>query len=357
MQVVKDFFIKHNINASTIAVGVSGGADSLALVLLLKESLPQVRIVALTVDHGLRPTSYDEALYVKTLMKKHDIEHHILTWKGEKPTTGIEEQARVARYNLLTNWCQDNNVNYLAIAHHLYDQAETFLMRIHRGSGLLGLSSMDEISVRDNIYILRPLLDIHPCDLKKYLNNKNINWVEDESNNCDDFLRVKMRKFLPVLEKEVGISPLRLSLTAKNLQKTKSFLDDSINSTIKNQTKRWKDVAYSFDYSVFLDWHDEIKFHVLGRIIKELSGLLYTPEAEVLLSTITYMNDNNFDSITLGGCIILKQDLKIWIIKEYRDKNQNIDNVYWDYFIKQNPEFRGIKIPHKLKIALLKEKK
>ncbi len=357
MQVIKDFFDKHNIKAPVIAVGVSGGADSLALALLLQESLPLVKIVALTVDHKLRPSSNDEALYTKKIMDLYGIEHHILTWDGEKPTTGIEEQARIARYNLLTEWCKNNNVFYLAIAHHLFDQAETFLMRIHRGSGVLGLSSMEEIIVKDGINVLRPMLDIHPEILKDYLRNKNITWVEDESNYCDDFLRVKMRKFLPILEKEVGISAERLCDTVKNLKRTKKFLEDTVNYIIENQTKCWKDVAYSFDYSVFLDWHDEVKFHVLGRIIKELSGNLYTPEAEVLLFIIKSMIDNNFESTTLGGCIILKTELKVFIIKEYRDKNQNISNSAWDKFIKENPEFRGIKIPHKLKIALLKEKK
>ena len=357
MQVIKDFFDKHNIKAPVIAVGVSGGADSLALALLLQESLPSVKIVALTVDHKLRPSSNDEALYTKKIMDLYGIEHHILTWDGEKPTTGIEEQARIARYNLLTVWCKNNNVSYLAIAHHLFDQAETFLMRIHRGSGVLGLSSMEEIIVKDGINVLRPMLDIHPEILKDYLRNKNITWVEDESNYCDDFLRVKMRKFLPILEKEVGISAERLCDTVKNLKRTKKFLEDTVNYIIENQTKCWRNIAYSFDYSVFLDWHNELKFYILGRIIKDLSGNLYTPEAEVLLSIIKSIIDNNFESTTLGGCIILKTELKVFISIEYRDKNQNISNILWEEFIKQNPEFRGIKIPHKLKIALLKEKK
>ncbi len=357
MQVIKDFFDKNNIKVPAIAVGVSGGADSLALALLLCENLPSVKIVALTVDHGLRPSSFDEALYTKKIMDMYNIEHHILTWEGEKPVTAIEEQARIARYSLLTDWCKKNNILHLAIAHHLWDQAETFLMRIHRGSGVFGLSSMDAITIKDGINILRPLLDVHPNVLKDYLKNKGISWVEDESNYCDDFLRVKMRKFLPILEKEIGISAVRLCDTVKNLQKTKVFLDDVVNNTIQNQTKCWKDVAYSFDYSIYSSWHDEVKFHVLGRIIKELNGLSYTPEADALLSIIEYMSDNDFESTTLGGSIIIKNELKVFIIKEYRDKNQNISNSAWDKFIKENPEFRGIKIPNKLKIALVKEKK
>ena len=89
MQVIKDFFIRNKITDTKIAVGVSGGADSLALVLMLKEAFPCLNFVALTVDHGLRPSSFDEAMYVKKVMNEHNIEHHILTWKGDKPNTGI----------------------------------------------------------------------------------------------------------------------------------------------------------------------------------------------------------------------------------------------------------------------------
>lgn len=357
MQVIKDFFINNNIKDTKIAVGVSGGADSLALVLMLKETYPNFDIIALSVDHGLRPSSLDEALYVKKIMQQFDIEHHILTWEGDKPQTGIEEQARIARYNLLCNWCKENNVKYLAIAHHMYDQAETFLMRLERGSGLFGLSSMAEVSKKCGITILRPLLKCHPDELKEYLNSKNISWVEDESNNCDDFLRVKMRKFLPTLEKEVGISVNRLCDAVLNLQRSKNFLEDVVDDIIKNQTHNWNNVAYSFDFANFINWHDEIKFHILGRIVKQLGDNSYTPEADVLLNLISLIKENNFDSFTLGGCIILKSDLRIWIIKEYRDKNLDYSNEDWEDFVKQNPMVRGIKIPHKLKIALLKEKK
>ena len=95
----------------------------------------------------------------------------------------------------------------------------------------------------------------------------------------------------------------------------------------------------------------------MGKIIKELSLKDYTPLAEDLLNLIDKIKDNNFESATLGGCIILKSDLKIWVIKEYRNKDDNYSNNEWEKFILQNPNVRGVKIPYKLKIALLKEKK
>ena len=357
MQVIKDFFDRNKITNTTIAVGVSGGADSLALVLMLKDTLPKYNIIALSVDHGLRPSSNAEAMYVKKVMDDFGIEHHILYWEGEKPVAGIEESARIARYNLLCNWCKNNNIQYLAIAHHLHDQAETFLMRIERGSGIVGLSSMMEVSTKDGIKILRPLLRIHPDTMKNYLIQRNINWVEDESNLCDDFLRVRMRKFLPILEKEGGISAEKLYQAINNLQRTKNFIEDMVDEEIKNHTHYWSNVCYSFDFSRFSNWHQEIRFHILGKIIKELGESQYTPEADELLNLLDKILDNNFESSTLGGCIVIKNDLRIWVIKEYRDKQTNYSNQIWEEFIKQNPDVRGIKIPHKLKIALLKEKK
>ena len=152
-----------------VAIGVSGGADSLALVLVLAELLGKERIVALTVDHKLRSESTEEANYVTDLMQNLGIEHHILTWEGEKPTQGIEEAARIARYNLIYDWCRQNEVNTLCVAHHLLDQVETFFIRLHRGSGLTGLCGMSAVGVWKDLRIVRPLLDVHPQELREYL--------------------------------------------------------------------------------------------------------------------------------------------------------------------------------------------
>ena len=356
MQVIRDFLLKHNIKDNRFAVGVSGGADSLALVLMLKEEFPNFEIIALTVDHGLRPTSKDEAIYVADLMNKFGIEHHILEWEGEKPQTGIEEQARNARYDLLCNWCKNHNITNLMIAHHLYDQAETFLMRLQRGSGVLGLASIDDVSSRNDINILRPLLHTHPNDLKKYLEEKNIKWVEDESNQCTDFLRVKMRKFLPILEKELDISVERISLATDNLHSTKNFLESGATEIIKNKMHQWNNVAYSVDYTEFLSWHDELKFVIIGTLLKRLGGSDYTPEADSLKKLIQDLYCKDFKGATLGGCFMQICDLRLFFIKEFRKKNNSYSNDEWEKFLMYNPSFRGIKLPSKLKEAVLNEK-
>ena len=356
MRVIADFFDTHQIEAESIAVGVSGGADSLALALMLKEELPACHLVALTVDHGLRPTSKQEAEYVAGVMREYGIEHHILAWEGKKPKTGIEEQARIARYSLLCDWCDAHNVAYLAIAHHLFDQAETFLMRLVRGSGLYGLASMQEIYELNGIHILRPLLKTHPDSLKAYLREKHIDWVEDESNQCEDFLRVKIRKFLPNLVQNIGLDAEHLGLAAANLQKTRAFMEDMVDETIRQNVHFWNNCGCSFDCTAFLSWHDELKFYVLSELIKKIGQNVYIPEAEALQKLISDLKTADFNGATLGGVYFCKSDLRIWLIRENRGIGTNISEAEWLDFERQTPEVRGIKIPAKLKAALISEK-
>ena len=354
MQIIADFIDNHCLINEAIAVGVSGGADSLALVLMLKESFPSRRVIALTVNHGLRPSATDEANYVADIMKKHSIEHNILVWKGEKPTTGIEEQARLARYQLLCDWCKKNGIQYLAIAHHLYDQAETFLMRLQRGSGLFGLASMQEVSEKCGITLLRPLLHTHPQVMKDYLKARHIVWVEDESNQCEDFLRVKMRKFLPQLA-TIGITAERIDEAVINLRRARGFIESIVAKTIDESVNLYKDCGAAFDYAHFANWHNELKFYVLSRLLTDIGGNDYVPEAESLLVLIKQLQEGGFTAATLGGVYIERSGLKVWLIKEYRE-DMPFDNEKWEEFIKTNPTYNGVKLPHKLKIALISQK-
>lgn len=355
MRVIADFLTKHQIKSETLAIGVSGGADSLALALMAKEDLPQCRLVALTVNHGLRPSAAKEAEYVAQMMKAHSIEHHTLVWEGKKPTTGIEEQARIARYQLLTDWCKENGVKYLAIAHHLNDQTETFLMRLQRGSGLFGLSSMQEVSEKNGIILLRPLLHTSPQVMKDYLEARHIEWVEDESNQCTDFLRVKMRQFLPMLMEKTGITSERIDEAVTNLQRARGFIESTVAKTINESVNLYKGCGAAFDYTHFVCWHDELKFYVLSRLLTDIGGSNYVPEAEALLALIKQMQKNDFTAATLGGVYIERSGLKVWLIKEYRE-DVAFDSSKWDEFVKRNPIYNGVKLPHKLKIALISQK-
>ncbi|MBP1531961.1 MAG: tRNA lysidine(34) synthetase TilS, partial [Alphaproteobacteria bacterium] len=217
-----------------MAVGVSGGADSLALALKAKQELAVFgyKIIALTVNHNLRPSAAEEADYVAHIMARYKIEHHILEWKNNKPESGLEEAARLARYTLMKEWCESHKVQNLMVAHHLLDQAETFLMRLQRGSGLDGLCSIREVSNWNGLNILRPLLHTHPQELKNYLRQQNIQWVEDESNQDTKYLRNKVRKFLPLLEQNIDISAAKIDEAVQNLQSADEYIEEQVENIV-----------------------------------------------------------------------------------------------------------------------------
>jgi tRNA(Ile)-lysidine synthase len=173
-----------------IGLAVSGGPDSLALLLLAHTVFPE-RIAAATVDHGLRPEAADEARYVARLCAERGIDHAILT--PPEPIAGnIQSAARTARYALLKDWAEHKNCDWIATAHHADDQLETMLMRLNRGSGVDGLSGIRAV----NGQILRPLLGFIKAELITVCDAFGVVPVEDPSNTDTDFDRVRMRQFL-----------------------------------------------------------------------------------------------------------------------------------------------------------------
>ena len=297
---LKSFLQKHNITDKKLCIGVSGGSDSLALVLMANEQLSPLgyKIVAITVNHNLRPSAQEEADYVARIMKKFNIEHHVLHWVDNKPSNGIEEAARKARYGLIGKWCQENQVKILFTAHHLYDQAETFFMRIERGSGLDGLCGMKEVLETPNFIIARPLLNTNPQFMKNYLINKNIKWVEDESNYCTDLLRVKIRQFLPELEQKTGISALKIVQTMARLQTSKKYIDNEMEKNIKNRFLSFNNMAFWCNIAEFLKLDIELQYKIVGNILKTISQSDYTPQADKVFNLIEKIKEPNFKSAT-----------------------------------------------------------
>lgn len=352
---LKEFFEKYLIDDAIIAVGVSGGADSLALVLQLDAFLrPQGRrVVALTVDHGLREESAAEAQYVADLMTKHQIEHHILIWSGEKPKTGIEEAARTARYALLCDWCKAHNIQTLAVAHHLLDQAETFLMRLQRGSGLNGLCGMSAVSEKNDIRLIRPFLLVHPEKLKDYLRAKNIVWMEDASNACDDYLRVRVRKFLPKLAETLDITPERIVDTMEVLARSKDYLEAQTGKFV-NKNVRWFGLngAVVSKQQLALQ-HEEIVFRVLCLLLKKIGFRDYIPRADDVLRLQKRIFEDTFHGATLAGCEIISFRQKLWIVPELKNEVK-LSKKDWENFVLKHPEYEKIALPHKLKLSLYK---
>lgn len=181
-----------------IAVAVSGGADSMALLLLLKfwVEARNGSVIALTVNHGLRPEAAKEAAWVSGECKRHGIEHHTLTYQGNKPTAAIQEKARDIRYTLLTDWCRAHDVLHLFTAHHAGDQVETLFFRLARGSGLSGLAGIPVVSLRNGVRLIRPLLGFNKAELMQFLETLNQKWIEDPSNQNPAYTRTHIRQIL-----------------------------------------------------------------------------------------------------------------------------------------------------------------
>lgn len=154
------------------------------------------KLVALTVDHGLRAESAAEAEMVAAHCIRLGIEHHTLRWEGVKPSTGIQAKARAARYELMTEWCRRNDVAVLLTAHTAEDQAETVLMRARRTGSADSLAGIWPERQWQGIRMLRPLLSIRRAKLRRYLAAKGVGWIEDPSNENERFERVRARRQL-----------------------------------------------------------------------------------------------------------------------------------------------------------------
>ncbi len=288
--------------SAPIAVAVSGGADSLALALLMGQIC---KIETVTVDHGLRAEAADEARFVGDVMARHSIAHTVLRWKGDKPTANVQAAARTARYELIQNWCVDKKITNLALAHHMDDQAETFLMRLSRGSGVYGLASMSEqsplIGGLGNITVLRPLLHINKERLKATLVSMKQDWVEDPSNADLQYDRIKAREYLanpPLL----NLDSLKLAQTAERMQRAKEALDHYATELLAAAVVVYPAGYADLDVNILHCAPEETGLRALARLVRHISGGAYSPRLNKLERAYKALSESGFSGQTLSGC-------------------------------------------------------
>lgn len=309
--------------AKKIAIAVSGGGDSMALALLLKNWCDQQNknLIAVTVDHGLRSASKNEAYQVGKWLGDLDVEHHILYWQGSKPKSNIQDEARQARYELLANWCAEQNIYHLFLAHHQNDQAETFLIRLFRGSGVDGLSSMElnssmPIDGMGSIMLHRPLLTVPKDDLIAYLNYVGQMWFEDPTNDEEKFTRIKIRKLLSASEID-GLNPERLSSTASRMRRVRSLLDE-LTERAESEYLKYDKLGFAVLEPVFTDeLHEEIALRLIAKCLKKVSGQRYSPRLKKLEKLFSNFKNDSFTGQTLNGVLLFKNDSgQIYLTRE-----------------------------------------
>ncbi len=311
----------------TIAVAVSGGADSMALSLLMHEWAQPLgkKIIGLTVDHQLRSNSTQEATQVNDWFKRQDIEHHILTWETPPPLplNGLQTKARKARYHLLDEWCKNANVNALMTAHHAQDQLETFLMRLSKGSGLTGLCGIQPITKTSWGNLCRPLLKVYPEQLKETLLRFNQPFIQDPSNENPDFTRVRWRQLLPLLGSE-GLNSKALQLTIERLQSAENLLEEQTNTALANCVSSLDDKNAILDWVFFLKLPSEIGKRILLKITALIGDQSYPCRYKVITGLYTALLKTDFKGATAGGCCFKRKKLGQIFVKKDKRSNQHL---------------------------------
>ena len=297
-----------SLNQKKYLVAVSGGPDSLALVALAKaySIYKKIKIHYVLIDHNIRKNSGKESKKVKNLLKKNKIDLKIFVNK-RKIVRNIQAEARDTRYEILLNYCKKHKIKVLITAHNLEDQVETFFMRLSRGSGLKGLSSMRTLSkISHQVRLFRPLLDVKKIFLIKISKEIFGTFVKDPSNRNQKFLRTKVRNLKKPLEKS-GIKYDQIFKSIKNLSISKDTLDQYLSKTFKELIKREKKEIY-INYKKYSELSKDTKMALINESIKQLRKNYYDIRSKKVENLIKNLTDKNFIKSTLGGCIFLKKE-------------------------------------------------
>lgn len=290
---------KHASEDQTIGLAVSGGPDSLALLLLAAAARPG-KVEAATVDHALRKGSREEADMVAELCKQLGVPHKVLTIAWEKaPTAAIQEQCRSRRYQMLGDWTTAWGIGALATAHHAEDQAETLLMRLVRGSGIRGLAAMRASRpLTGEIKLVRPLLGWTRQELADICAAAGVTPAIDPANSDPRFERVRVRQMLAKIK---WLDPIGLANSASFLNQADEALRWSANQEWRKRVKE-EDSIITFDPARL---PREISRRILRAIIMNLEsegkGEIRGAELERLLDAMAAGEKTTLRGVLCGG--------------------------------------------------------
>lgn len=308
-----------------LAIAVSGGADSLALLRLAADWVRSRRgmvgeaVCGLTVDHRLRPESTAEAAQVKAWLAALGIPHHTLTWQRDDatqhPTTprpqqdlggNLQAAARQARYHLLEGWCQANGWPVLLTAHQRDDVAEHLLLRLKRGSGLYGLAAPAAVIARPWGHIVRPLLTTRHQDCIAYLQAHGQAWIEDPSNQDGRFDRVRIRQ---LLADQPDLLPSdRLAMASLRLQDARQVVEQAVEqfwaAAVTPTTVSPTNSSLSLNHRALLASLPEVRWRVLARALHHIGQTPYPPRFEDLQRLWQRLVVERRGRATLNHCLI-----------------------------------------------------
>ena len=279
--------------APAIILAVSGGPDSIALMWLAarwRSTLARgPRLIAVTVDHGLRAEAAREARDVKRLARSLDLPHRTMRWTGAKPKTGVPAAARTARYRLLAQAARAYGATHILTAHTRDDQAETLLMRLLRGSGIAGLAAMARESERDGVRLARPFLHVAKAQLVATLKKAKIDFADDPTNRDPNYTRPRLRALMPALAAEGGDSRnlARLASRLARANAAVEVLADGAERYLALRGREPRRIRASTP-SMFAAMPEEIRLRLLLRAIDRVGheGPAELGKVEALLSAL-----------------------------------------------------------------------
>lgn len=279
-----------------LGLAVSGGGDSLALMHIAAEWASGRHLMVATVDHGLRSESAEEAKQVHAAAKALNLDHVTLLWQRDTKVGNLMANARDARLRLLSGWAQRNNLPVIALGHTLDDQAETLLMRLTRGSGVDGLAGMAEYRSAFGVDWIRPMLETRRTELREWLIAHDLSWIDDPSNDNDDFDRIRIRKAIATL----GIDPEALARSAAHIRDAKDALsyyaaDAARDAIIRNG-------SLTLPRLPFRNAPPEICRRLLIAGCRWISGADYPPRRATVIHAMQAVSIGN--RVSLDGTLI-----------------------------------------------------
>jgi tRNA(Ile)-lysidine synthase len=295
-----------------VAVALSGGPDSLALTILADRWVRQRggRLAALTVDHGLRPESAEEAQAVAGWVAARGVEHHVLAWSGPKPATGIQEAARAARYGLLTDWCRAEGCLHLLTAHHREDQAETYLIRKRAGSGIDGLAGMSALRELTGVRLVRPLLAVPKARLAAFLETERQPFLTDPSNRNPLFERARLRRDTAMKDIERVTAELR-DYGRQRIARERQ-LDRLLGSAVTLHPAGFAII----DPAAIEHAEAELGDRLLGRVALCIGGSAYPLRRERVSRLRAGLVECSERARTLGSCRFIPWRGQLLVIRE-----------------------------------------
>jgi len=318
-----------------IAVGVSGGADSLGLLLLATRWAQSVggRVTALTVDHGLSFEASAIAKGLQTTLQNYGFDSHILTNDEPAPPTGIEAFARSVRYKLLRQTCRQMGILHLLVAHTMEDQAETLLIRLGAGSGADGLAAISPIRELPDVRLLRPLLAVPKRAVHAVVKATGLEPWSDPMNDDPKFRRVQVRQASDSLA-DVGLTPERLAEAAAGFGRARQALE-TVAAKLIAHAVALSPLGYAVvDRARMGAAEDEVRARALARLIGAIGGRDHPPSpsrAEIAWHKL--MQTDRSES--LGGCVLMPSGQRLTLCREQRGKAAWVHleaggHLHWD---------------------------